>query len=64
MEGPMRFKAEMDTTTNRMVYRRARKHELENRGLIHCSYCRYHKGENSGPYKKHVAKPKGRGHRD
>jgi hypothetical protein len=45
----MRFKAEMDTTTNRMVYRRARKHELENRGLIHCSYCRYHKGENSGP---------------
>lgn len=60
----MRFKAEMDSTTNRMVYRRARKAELENRGEIHCSRCRYHKCENHGPYKKHQAKPKGRDPRD
>lgn len=60
----MRFKAEMDTTTNRMVYRRVRKRELKNRGEISCSYCHYHKCENHGPYKKHSTKPKNRDHRD
>jgi ribulose kinase len=34
------------TTTNRSVYNRAHKHDLEHSGKIRCSYCEYHKNEN------------------
>jgi hypothetical protein len=60
----MRFKAEAESTTNKSVYRKARKAELERRGEINCSRCPFHDGENHGPYKKHSTKPKGRDHRD
>lgn len=42
----MGMKKEMDRTNNRSVYNKSRKHYLEKKGLIRCSYCRYHKGEN------------------
>lgn len=32
--------------TSNQVYNRALKKYRENNGLIHCGYCRYHKGEN------------------
>lgn len=41
----------MDTTNNDSVYRKARKRWLEtSEGCLHCSYCRYHKGENRTTY--------------
>ena len=44
-------KEEMDVTGNRYVFNRLRKKYLEYKpGGIHCSYCRYHKGENTTPY--------------
>lgn len=32
---------------NRTVYNRVYKHYLDHRGMINCSWCRYHKGENA-----------------
>ena len=40
-------KAEMDNTDSSYVYNRVRKYYLSNTGKIHCTYCRYHRGENS-----------------
>ena len=37
---------ELKTTTNRKVFNRAYKRDLENKRKIHCSYCKYHRGEN------------------
>ena len=34
------------TTTNRGEFNRAYKMHLEQTGKIHCSYCKYHRGEN------------------
>lgn len=34
------------TTTNRGEFNRAYKANLEHCGKIHCSYCKYHRGEN------------------
>jgi len=42
----MRNKETMDATDNRGVFNRAYKEYLEHKGKIHCSYCKYHKGEN------------------
>jgi len=36
-----------ETTTNRGEFNRAYKAYLEHSGQIHCSYCGYHRGENS-----------------
>lgn len=36
----------MDETTNRYEYNRARKHYLDHTGQIHCTWCRYHLGDN------------------
>ena len=33
-------------TTNNSVYNKTRKRFLENKGLIHCAWCGYHRGEN------------------
>jgi hypothetical protein len=45
------YKEIMDTTNNSSVFRRARKRWLEvGAGLIRCSYCRYHRGENRREY--------------
>jgi hypothetical protein len=35
------------TTTNRGEFNRAYKAYLEHSGQIYCSYCKYHRGENS-----------------
>lgn len=43
----MREIEEYKTTTNRYVYNRLRKMNLEQTAEIHCSYCGYHKHENS-----------------
>jgi 2-iminoacetate synthase ThiH len=40
-------KAVMDTTDNSSVYNKSRKYYLSNTGRINCTYCRYHRGENS-----------------
>ena len=40
------MKKTMDTTNNSTVYNRNRKNYLEKKGLIRCSYCQYHRGEN------------------
>lgn len=37
----------MDTTDNRSVYNKSRKEYLERKGLIHCSWCAYHHGDNA-----------------
>ena len=42
----MKAKKIMDETTNRYEYNRVRKRYLERRE-INCSYCGYHKGDNS-----------------
>lgn len=42
----MKNKKELETTTNRTVYNRAYKINLERTGKIRCSMCKYHKGEN------------------
>ena len=42
----MSGKKEMDRTMNSTVYNKSRKFYLENKGLIRCSYCAYHRGEN------------------
>ena len=36
----------MDTTDNNSIYNKTRKEYLERKGLIHCSWCAYHHGEN------------------
>lgn len=41
-------KKQLDTTTNRTVYTRTRKHYLENKREIYCSLCPYHRIENMG----------------
>lgn len=38
---------EYKTTDNRYVYNRLRKKMLEQDGSIHCSWCGYHRSENS-----------------
>lgn len=43
----MRPRKEYQTTNNRYVYNRLRKIILEQDAEIRCSYCRYHKSENS-----------------
>jgi len=42
----MKAKKISKTTTNRGEFNRAYKEYLERKGRIHCSRCRYHKGEN------------------
>jgi hypothetical protein len=42
----MRNKKLVKTTTHRGEFNRAYKVYLEQKGLIHCSYCSYHRGEN------------------
>jgi len=43
-----RNKEIMDWTNNSSIYNKTRKRYLETgKGLIRCSYCRYHKGDNS-----------------
>lgn len=36
----------VDSTTNRKVFNRAYKCYLEKQGKLHCSWCKYHNGEN------------------
>lgn len=43
----MKAKQIVDNSTNRGEFNRAYKHYLEKKGKIHCSYCGYHRGENS-----------------
>jgi len=38
---------EYETTNNRSVYNKLRKSILEKKGEISCSWCGYHRGENS-----------------
>lgn len=42
----VKYKAEMDYTTNNSVYNKNRKHYLENICEIRCARCPYHGGEN------------------
>lgn len=42
----MKVKKIVDQTTNRSEFNRAYKQYLESKGKIHCSYCKYHRGEN------------------
>lgn len=42
----MRKQDEYEITTNRYLYNRVRKFMLNQKGLIRCSYCGYHLGEN------------------
>lgn len=37
----------MDLTLDSSVYKKVRKIYLERKGLIHCSWCMYHRNENS-----------------
>ena len=46
------FRFEMDNTDNPTIYNRVRKKYLELKGNIRCSFCRYHKGENSSKRQK------------
>lgn len=46
----MRRIKEYKITTNRSVYNKLRKEYLEKEGKIHCSFCKYHKGENKNSY--------------
>lgn len=43
----MKSKKIKDTTTNRGEFNRAYKFYLEQKGRIRCSYCKYHRSENS-----------------
>jgi len=43
----MKSKSIKDTTTNRGEFNRAYKFYLEQKGRIRCSYCKYHRSENS-----------------
>jgi hypothetical protein len=43
----MKAKTIEQTSTNRGEFNRAYKHYLEKKGKIHCSYCPYHRHENS-----------------
>ena len=55
----MKAKVELETTTNKTVYKRRYK-ELN----ASCSYCPWHKNENEGHRPKHgVRKPKRKGRR-
>lgn len=47
----MRYKEELDTTTNKHVYRVAYKQFVSHK-TGQCSYCSWHGGENSSPQKK------------
>ena len=40
-------KAEMDMTDNPKIYRHARRYYLAQAGLIKCTFCPYHHGENA-----------------
>lgn len=42
----MRNIEEFRSTTNRTVFNRSYKLYLEQKGKIHCSFCKYHKGDN------------------
>jgi len=42
----MKTKKIIGETTNRGEFNCAYKRYLEHKGKIHCSYCKYHKGEN------------------
>ena len=42
----MKAKKILDETTNRKVYNRTLKMYREQKGIIHCSFCQYHCGEN------------------
>ena len=44
----MKAKKISKLTTNRGEFNRAYKYALANKGLIRCSYCKYHKNENNG----------------
>jgi hypothetical protein len=47
----MKGKKIMDRTMNSSVYNKARKYYLAVcKGLIHCDYCRYHRGENRSKF--------------
>lgn len=52
-------KAVMDSTDNFGIYKKARKCYLEGRG-ISCSFCRYHKGENTDHKYQRSWKKRGR----
>lgn len=43
----MKSKTIKGTTTNRGEFNRAYKYYLEQKGRIRCSYCGYHRGENT-----------------
>lgn len=58
----MSFKKEMETTTNKSVYRKARKNHLENVGEISCARCPYHGVENADGQKR-ISKPKSKDRR-
>jgi len=49
-------KAVMDNTDDSSVYNKSRKYYLSNTGRINCTYCKYHRGENSSrkPRRKKV----------
>jgi len=40
----------LEWTSNRTVYNRRLKYRREDKGLIHCAFCKYHKGENQFYY--------------
>ena len=46
LQGKMKVKKILETTTNRGEFNRAYKEYLERKGKINCSYCHYHRGEN------------------
>ena len=52
----MRNIEEYNWTTNRTVYSRSRKKNLEAKSEIYCSYCRYHGGENDKNKWYHIPK--------
>lgn len=59
----MKYKLTAESTANRSVYKKAHKNELANKGEIKCSYCKYHKNENSKGIKKFISKPKKKDYR-
>ena len=59
----MRTRVDMDNTNIRSVYNKARKAFLAENGKIRCSYCKYHKNENSTRYGQFKSKPKEKDHR-
>ncbi len=42
----------LKSTTNSAIYKKARKHFLEDEGDIRCSFCPYHDGENCRRHRK------------